>query len=462
MEDNKCSFEDCDLERYEGHDKCILHCEKDSINDLDYMDFLNTLRQYIVDRKYKNRCIFRDVQFPKFVKIEDFKIFNDLECEFNDCVFNDGIEYLDQDCEFYNCVFNERIIFYPANIEIFFIDCIFNGNVVLNNFRHFLAKKLPSFQACNFAGVLLCINITELQDLFCNSTMPEKDFFIPNQRIYKLYLSRCRTQKRIILKDTETLIVKDCFFDTNVVIESQNLSKLSINSTHITGDFKIKSVKSLSICKMKNLNIDGSFTMTDCVVENKPVIQSIYSRAYISITQSEFMSELDLSEMDYNSNFIISPDVKINVNMINKLTCQIIKHSFDRLGNTLGANKYFALEMKKAYEELSWKKDTADKLLMFVNRITSDYGQKWWLALGWICGLNIIMTIGYYVIHPDKSLMKQNGLVILDRFAQFVLPTSIFNQGMASGHSFINLIVGAVNGILLYQLIVALKRKTRR
>lgn len=63
MVDNKCTVEDCELERYGEYDECILHCDKDNFKTLDLMkdEFINVCQN--LDR-------FCCIEFPEHLDID--------------------------------------------------------------------------------------------------------------------------------------------------------------------------------------------------------------------------------------------------------------------------------------------------------------------------------------------------------------------------------------------------------
>jgi hypothetical protein len=132
-----------------------------------------------------------------------------------------------------------------------------------------------------------------------------------------------------------------------------------------------------------------------------------------------------------------------------------LKVCMDEQKNVLQANVFHSLEMDEYRKELSWTKieDWQDLFVFTINKVISNNTLIWWLPLFWIfvvsyifyssiCGLNAILTCGW------------NG------FFHFMNPLNRSSEFYQSVYTtwFIHKVIMVV---LVYHLVVALKRKTK-
>lgn len=96
------------------------------------------------------------------------------------------------------------------------------------------------------------------------------------------------------------------------------------------------------------------------------------------------------------------------LNVANRETARIIKHSFEKQNNIIEANKFYALEMEKMEEELSNKKSSniADWIVFKFHKISSNHSQDWLLALLWMFNLTLA-----YSMFKQEEVMGSHWLV---------------------------------------------------
>ena len=182
-----------------------------------------------------------------------------------------------------------------------------------------------------------------------------------------------------------------------------------------------------------------------------------------------------------------------------------LKLTLDNHKDYFSANGFYALEMKaqeKILEEtLGYKKEKDDifqdvkilgKLLLIlgklllqyrkvpkekhellvlkIHKLSSDFGQSWMRPLGWIILVALIFTVIKYLhtinfpytILPDK-VAKLFDLVaaFLNEFAKSLIPFFAHKRGV-HGLEFVSLLFSIITAFLLYQFIMALRRKVKR
>jgi hypothetical protein len=148
-------------------------------------------------------------------------------------------------------------------------------------------------------------------------------------------------------------------------------------------------------------------------------------------------------------------------------TFRIIKHSFDKVGNTTEANKYFALEMNKQKKETLFWNDPEKKIVLFFNLIFSRYGQSYLLPLLWIFFITILYTFTIDFIQtfkvsdffPNYHLQIEVIISNLNSIAKNIIP---YQKFLKSGMEFISLVFLLLYTVFIYHFIVAVKRRTKR
>lgn len=81
---------------------------------------------------------------------------------------------------------------------------------------------------------------------------------------------------------------------------------------------------------------------------------------------------------------------------------RIIKHAFISSGNKIESYQFHQLEMR-AYRAELWQagrcRRKSDKLLLFLNRVSNNYGLTWWYALLWLLGGVAISSYFLLAVH---------------------------------------------------------------
>jgi hypothetical protein len=181
---------------------------------------------------------------------------------------------------------------------------------------------------------------------------------------------------------------------------------------------------------------------------------------------AKFNSGLDMKSINLlgEANFL---DAKIDPKNTNRETFRIIKHSFEKIGNQIEANKYFAKEMNKYAEDIKGTKAYSTRFLLCVNRIVSDFGQSYIKPLAWM----IFLAFTYMLINHilDIKLITTEYQFLenaydktgnfLNNFATSFTP---FKKLLGRERQFLNLIFGVAFSGLIYQFIVAVKRVTKK
>lgn len=187
---------------------------------------------------------------------------------------------------------------------------------------------------------------------------------------------------------------------------------------------------------------------------------------------SNFRSTKFLSGLDFeNSNLKEQPNflkTEIGSKNTNRETFRIVKKSFDDVGNQLEANKFFVEEMKAYKKELDDDGDKWDRLVYRANEEISDFGRSY-IKPSVLLFLSLIIYTSLlsihesffehysYFLHPLVDCLS----VQANEVAKNLLPFSRFLE-KKSGIEFVSLLFYIWFGILIWQIVVSVKRHTQR
>ncbi len=495
----ECLLEDCNLNTYEHEDKCILHCEKHEYSqDFHKIGFLNSfyrelmyliasllesnevgtkehILEYLEDETASNTTttinfnnirimiVLNEIYFPQSKDIDSFeytRLLRKLErIYFNYCKFS--ISYLDL-----------------HNTECFFHDCKFQNALLLYNFYILENESNVLFQKCEFNDGVVSFGdgrkMTIDNSLFCDCSFNKLTFEDTTfkQPIFKNSKGFTGEIKEFSMSNS---IVEDRFILNYHAVES-----LSLVDTIFHEKVELKKARNIVDCSISNCNFKG---LVDCYTSNfdnlfiyKSIFEEYvgfeycrfgtsYEKCENCSTKFEYVTFLNFINMR-NTNFISGLDfssanlkeypnflgAKINPLNTNKETFRIIKHSFDKIGNTSEANRYFSCEMNKEMSETLFLRSPAKKTMLFLNRLLSNFGQWYFLPLMWLL---ILIPFHEWVVSSHSF----DNLDTLNHIVKNILPVKHFlNKDM----EFISLLFYIAYSGLIYHFIISVKRITKR
>ena len=220
-------------------------------------------------------------------------------------------------------------------------------------------------------------------------------------------------------------------------------------------------------------NFAGFEEVEFSTVENENNIQFLTVFEHVtfldfsSFRGANFRSGLDFSKTNLKDtpNFL---DVNVSFKNTTRETFRIIKSSFDDVGNNIEANKFFAEEMAVYKKELDDNGDKWDRLVYRANEEISDFGRSY-IKPSVLLFLSLIIYTSLlsihesffehynYFLHPWVDCLS----VQANEVAKNLLPFSRFLE-KKSGIEFVSLLFYIWFGILIWQIIVAVKRHTQR
>ncbi|MFT5119254.1 MAG: hypothetical protein ACI9ST_001151 [Psychrobacter glaciei] len=413
---------------------------------------------------------------------------------FVDCVFI-------KDFYFYNLYSDESTI--KLKDEYIFFECTFEGDVSIRkeklNLKIEVNRKL--FCNCIFKKDINFLGVVFKEDVFLNA-----DFYdlIGSRDTLSVESARCINK----------ITIEDCEFKNSFKLNGVDLSKykervamdnfftLSINYLVVV-DSKFNDKLELKNCKVDSIKFDNSnvekvFDAFESKFEKAYFYKSIFSdfagfedvqfgseqeegnREFLTIFKyatfmdfssfrgAKFSSGLDFSKTNLKDtpNFL---DVDVGFKNTTRETFRIIKNSFDDVGNNIEANKFFSYEMRAYMIELSNKKGFfLEKLVLYSNFIISDFGRNYIRPLLILVCLLFIYVKSYvfYKVWYQSSIYTLPDILSgmseeLNAGAKGFLPLARFIEAK-KGFEFISVLFYILFAILIWQIVVAVKRHTQR
>ena len=410
----KCSINGCSFET-RSNDKCALHCEKGNYQDDRRNDVLEEfyvcLGHYIYDelndvQKEDLDHVYAEVTsggFPSdkyMVLLELLNTdgsFNTIKETLSKSVMHlrgivfptreprDRFDYfkllmLFDGIHFDTSKFHLESMKLPKQ-KVFFQDCIFINEWLIHSFSvlsDVVSKTI--FQNCTFYGVISTspeehsrdtlvldahlFNDCEFKDaMFIRrgefKVSPFNNSKGYSQELKFLNIIGGKFAKRFILNNLtiQRVEIKDVEFEGKVELKDNFISEALIQNVNFNELFdayktKFKRFK-LSKCIFNEFSGFEKCEFGDENIDEELPAEFEYATFlnFTNFRKAKFYWGLDLehSNLKEAPNFL---GVSINEKQTNRETFRIIKHSFDKIGNHLEANDYFALEMKKYKMEL--------------------------------------------------------------------------------------------------------------
>ncbi len=514
----KCSYPDCNLETYQNHDKCILHCEKsDSFNTEDERVFYQQLKNLIAKNdkretlhgndfppKYfgqnydKSTKIIEiiEINFPK--PVNDSSNFNKLlktikRVEFINCQFLFPVEHTTSfTIQFSNCTFWDEVAINNAKTEqvieneTVYDKCVFKKHVHITITGEIFRNKVL-FRCCEFDNEVVFQDCSVFFIPFVSSDIKTVSFnkcifdVEPFSQIYKrgnqqipeLVISECTFNEIVLLNPIEQLIsiqIEDSVFNKAFYMSGIAIySNILITNSSFSDLFEVKSSR-LNHFSVINSVFKSVVSFEETVfrkvdeADTAAIFSNVTFSNYLNMKKTKFLTGLDFSDVSYSYPPVFLK-TEISSKNTDRETYRIIKHSFDSVGNHIEGNKYFAEEMRVYREELQKTNDYAKRIAMFVNYYTSNFGQNYVCPIVLIFITIFIHSLLYYgysndICFPPPACLW-SGLNYMFSTALSILPFFRPERGN-EGFATLAFIFYITYSVLIYQLIIALKRLTRR
>lgn len=509
-----CSNQNCKNPVFKDLDKCALHCKKNKYSEDRHSglleEFYNLLKKYIISQKEdkthttikgnnddakiytikKNNFLYKEIKF-------NYIHFPEVEKDFDYTSLINIFEKVSfVDCYFYNKKIDDDIELSKETRKVFFDTCVFFNDFSIYPFKGWTEDD-TIFRNCTFKGKIIVKKSDKLNlincDIFCGGTFSE-DVIISGIDLNGRVFNQNKYLKDIYkIEINSNFIITNCNFEKKITLNNLKIKKILIKDSVFKEKLEIKCSEFESF-EFKNSNVIKVFTGLESIFVRFQIKEAVFEdfvgfekakfgkqnsfqeeyisnfiyatfRSFSSFRDAKFYSGLDLSRINLKEqpNFF---QTEISGNNTNRETFRIIKNSFDKNGNHIEANNYFIQEMKAYKRELKKGEDNrySEKIVIYLNEWISSFGQSYWRPIR-ILILSIILYNLCFYLQKYYFVSEQSKFYWLVNFAnqssKNFLPFVNFlkeKQGM----EFISLLFYIWFSVLIWQIVVAIKRHTIR
>lgn len=447
-------------------------------------DNIIAIRPQIIQSLKEQIVVLSHIAFPKRDSREFFDYIPMLQnlgkIHFNYCEFYLGyIELPSIECFFQDCEFYEHwsiCDYYPLEYvqNVIYEQCKFYDRVSASGNESQSSRLILShqqFDNCNFEKELTFEYVDAKEAIFSDSDELRSN-------IKSLKVLHSNFEKRFVLNDytIESVYFENSVFDEKFEFKYNRVNAFEIDDCNFkkTADFFETTFEKFKVHK----SIFDNFTGFELCKFGKEIDSK--NREYIALFEyvtflnfvnfrnTRFFSGLDIDNINAKDspNFL---NAEIAFANTTRETFRIIKNSFDKIGNHIDANHFFSMEMRKYKEELS-KQDgkKSEKLVFWFNEMISDFGQNYMRPIAIFMVLSLLfylLTVGYekqwlYLIYEPSNYVIKQIVSFFNGLAKSLLPFD--SKLLKKGMEFISLLFYIAFSVLMWQIIVAVKRHTKR
>lgn len=515
----KCSSKGCKNPVWKNSSECVLHCEKrdysrDS-NSLLLCAFYDSLVKHIRKFKTDPDPILTEAAFINCFSRELDKVLDSAIAEilrnqyiiltniwFPDRNAKDSFDYLNifsvfGEINFTNCTFSSTVLELEDTM-IFFKSCTFNTNWQIKNHNPRGKRYGFIYEGCTFKGDVWTSfgdnEKKEIESPIFTKCCFNKEIYLKDTTFKSMIFDHSPGQK-VENSNTTMIRINNCVFESMFALSSLRITNLNIKQSQFRSEFLLKS------CVIYTSDIEGSefnastefdgtffgdFSLSHTVFKDFtsfvgckfgivekfffPVSATFKYVTFLGICSFRsaiFHQGLDLqnTSMKDTPNFL---NIKVNEEHTNRETFRIIKSAFDKSGNYIEGNRYYRREMAKYREEIKTTRQFGERILFELYHLCSDYGQSFKRPLFAILFTSVIyglILVGYhknflYKHFPSRSQDWFAGISnVFNQFAKTIIP---FRNSLEEGIEFISLTFNIIYTILIWFIILAIKRKTKR
>lgn len=512
-----CIVENCELPQVTGQKECILHCPKKEYQDdkrngilnLFYSELIVYILKYLKNHSSKTQN-FREEQIREYLTgfegvphpVKDMVKNNTLV--FTSIVFP---ERDSRDVDDYGKVlarlgklhFNS-CAFYSHNIELtiplYFLDCTFHNVWFLYNHSVLENAHNVIYQNCKFLQDINSVSddypVPELDNnMFCDCEF-KGAISINNLTIKGMIFQNVNTNTQ----HANVLDISNCTINSKFILNNYQINSFKCESTIFLSkfEFKYNDVKSFSFL---NCNFNSLLNSTKTNFEELNIEKCIFNEyvgfqnchfgttenlsddsknagfkyvtfnSFVNFRNASFLNGLDIQESNFKAppNFL---NAFVSFQNTNRETFRNIKYSFDRVGNYIEGNKFFVLEIKKYRDEIKIKRGAySKKILLDLYGVTSNFGQSFIRPIVSIVIISILYWLvvsGYeinllYSIYPEANKILSVIADVFNTIAKGILP---FSRILKEGMEFVSLLFYITFTSLIWLVILAIKRSTKR
>lgn len=398
------------------------------------------------------------------------------ECEFNSKEFY----FLEPNqrhsgLHFHQCIFKDSFL---ANYHVvhsdyeggIFSECIFEKEIVINGGVYdgdvFNEEECTVFYNCIFKNDLTLSGIRNRTNVFYNNKENSASFILN-----KISIKYSSFESRFVLEGYKInkLEVKDTVFEGKVNFKNNSIVDLDIYNSNFNAVVDFHS-SDFSELKMHTCIFSGFVGFEKCIFKDSAIFVYVTFNSFTSFRSATFESRLSFEHTNMMSlpNFFNCTFTEQAKKKTDRETFRIIKNSFDAVGNFVEGNRFYANEMYAYERELSGKKGKrAEKVLLYLNKKFSGFGQSYLYSVAWLvvlCGVFALLVYGHnqgflYRLLPSDGRWVHGFSTFFNSWASALI---IFKPIMVEGMELLSLLFGIVFSALIWLTITSIKRHTRR
>jgi hypothetical protein len=444
------------------------------LNDIELRDLIRKFNK-------SNEITISDIYFPYRDNRDDFDYFKLLN------LFS-GVHLIY--CHLY--IDNWQL----EDVAVFFDECVFYNSFDITPIQMFQKVTDCLFAECEFKSVVR-VSPIEINSIFEDSLFLGCDFkksLRLENSIFKKIPFLGLEQRELKLS---TLEIYDCNFDGGFKLNSMHISYLWIENTNFLVGFwmlkanittlncinvvidclfdasnslfvraKFNRTKFLDVADFEEVKfgkISGEFLNSS---EDTTQFKYVTFMNAANFKNTSFSYGLDFENVDLREqpNFLKS---NINPHDTNRETFRIIKYSFDSRGNKIEAGKYHAYEMNAYINELSFSKNFWQLVILHANNLISRFGQSYIIPFSLLM-TSIVLYSGLFDLYQKFLQFRTYEIPYgvecmtewLNAIARNFLPFARFISDKR-GFEFVSLLFYIIFAILIWQIIVAVKKQTQ-
>ena len=420
----------------------------------------------------KNNTYFKDCNFENNFTIKPFSENNSGDrYRYINCTFNGNVSVIPSGnnkevlCNlFYECNFLSNLTIlsleFRKNIFMFPDPVILFDNMSINTDQSIIDnsfKKIKTYHRFKKINISNCIF-----DIDFKLNGFDDDY------LKKLKKYKCEYESDdLIIDDLEIIDTK---FESKLEIKNRIIINFNFKNSNVSGIFDAFESKFHKSYFFKSIFKDFAafekVKFSNGLKVNKTVFEYTTFKDFSNFRDTKFPSGLDLSTVNLKQepNFF---NTLINNKETNRETFRIVKNSFEKNNNKIEAGKYHANEMKSYIRELSFCKNFWQLSILHMNNLISRFGQSYIipfaLLLGFIALYSYLLD-SYQEVLQFRTHEMQYGLEAITEWlntsARNFLPFAKFISDK-KGFEFVSLFFYIVFAILVWQIIVAVKKQTQ-
>lgn len=403
------------------YDNCIF--KKNVTNSLELVEFSTSL--------FNNMCSFKNGFLFKNIKIP-FNIFS------NDPNSQNPSHEMEGNFKFKNCHFTEDQEIYLSNAE--------NASFDFNECTFDHKFKIRGLETGNYEDDQ--DNKASLKSLkIINCKVANND----NTYIRIGFLKNCElTIKNLRNQANSEMNIGDCHFKHFQLTNFRNVGKFKLFKINtLEKEFKEENNK---LFKIDNTSI------------GKTDFQSINLTSFEKVCIFDnILTEIDYTNMQWKEEITVQQFKKGYESAKKRDTYRSLKNVSQKNNDQPQALIFYAQEMDNHYKTTKFKKEKANKIALFFNKISNEFGMNWWRPI-WILFIVSIIAYSFLIFSINGPCIYTTE--IFSKYFIFLNPihkTEFIGKGYWNTWSyFIDFVFRIISGYLIYQTIQAFRKFSRQ